>query len=123
VREDAVNGQAQEFAIHALKGLCLAGKANEFGGANRGEVRGMREKDQPFTFLVSKAAGAVRGVGMEIRCCFMDSGKGHDWTPFKVFRLECLGLENIWFIAELAFRAVQLVNRIQCSLYCNPSVQ
>ena len=55
MRGRAVDAQTQQLCVEGLKLWLRLGKCNEFCGADRREVAGMREKDHPFPLVIAEA--------------------------------------------------------------------
>lgn len=82
VREQAVDRQAEQFAVHRGELRRRLGETDELGGAHRGEVGRVGEQDQPLAAIVFQRALAGGGAGLEVRGRLVETREVHLWSVF-----------------------------------------
>ena len=101
VREQAVDGQTEQLAVHAAEGVGMLLKTDELGGADGREIGGVREQDQPLAFVIGKAAIAMGSLGLEGRSGFVEVGESGGGVIHAGL------LERVDELSDQVFRLIQ----------------
>lgn len=77
--ELGVNRTPNNFSVQGFESRGLVGKGNDFRGANKGKVQGVKEEDEVLALVRIEGDGpeltvGKEGVSREARCRFLNSG-------------------------------------------------
>ena len=78
----AVNRQAEQFAIHFRELGRRLGKADELGRAHGREIRWMRKKNKPLAFVICQCAVTKCGLDIEVRGLLVEAGETEGLNVF-----------------------------------------
>jgi hypothetical protein len=95
VGKDLVDGHADEFTAQRIKISDSLLEAHEFSGANRGEICGMTEEDEPGSLEIAwDVHRTVGGVHVEFGEGIAEKGHAKAFLLFHVYRTS---LNDFWY--------------------------